>query len=78
MKRIVIKKVLICPFNDCRINNFMDKKDREMTVNCDSCEYVWIRETYIVLEEGYNFLDETSKEYKEYEMLHTIEVVNHD
>lgn len=71
MRKVTIQKDLICPFNDCRINNFMDEKDREMTVNCESCEYVWNRNSILVVKEGCVFLDENSKEYKEYEILHT-------
>jgi len=76
MRKVTIQKDLICPFNDCRINNFMDKKNREMTVNCESCEYVWNRKSTLI---GYVItLYEDSKEYKEYEMLHTPVCVNEE
>ena len=76
MRKVTIQKDLICPFNDCRINNFMDKKDREMTVNCESCEYVWNRKSTLI---GYAItLYEDSKEYKEYEMLRTPVCVNEE
>ncbi len=71
MRKILIKKELICPFNQCRIPIFDDEKYNVMTISCQNCEYVWDRKSTIVVEEGCVLLDENSKEYKEYEMLHT-------
>mgnify|MGYP003394014101 CR=1 FL=1 len=76
MRKITIKKELICPFSVCRIHIFDDEKYEVMSVNCQNCEYVWDRKSTLMVEEGCVSLDENSKEYKEYEMLHTPTVVD--
>jgi len=70
MRKIIIQKELICPFKICRVFSLSDGEDnKEMDVYCESCAYIWDRKSTLV---GYSVtLYEDSKEYKEYEMLHT-------
>lgn len=82
MKKMVIKKELICPFNKCRIPYGHDKEGnevyKEMGINCENCGYVWNRKSTVIVEEGCVLLDENSKEYKEYEILHKVTVVENE
>ena len=72
MRKIYVKKELICPFNVCRVFSLKDgEENKGMTKYCESCEYVWNRNSTLMVEEGCMFLDENSEEYKEYELLHT-------
>ncbi len=76
MKRIFVEKELICPFDKCIVPYSEDKDGnyiyKEISVRCETgCEYVWIRNIKAVVEKGCKHLDENSKEYKEYEFLHT-------
>lgn len=71
MRKIFIRKELICPFNYCRILIFMSEEDKSMDIRCESCEYVWNRNSILMIGEEFLFLDENSKEYKEYKLLHT-------
>ena len=70
MRKVIIEQELICPFNGCRISIINDEKDIGMTRGCRNCEYVWIRKSNVVSE--VESLNEYSKEYKEYELLHTV------
>ncbi len=72
MKKLYLKKELICPFDRCRTSYCHDKDGnefyKEMGVGCEGCEYVWNRST-VIIERPY--IDENNIEYKEYVMLHT-------
>lgn len=77
MKKVILKKELICPFNKCRTAYCQDKDGnefyKEMGAGCESCEYVWNIST-IVIERP--FIEEDSKECKEYELLHTVKSID--
>ena len=73
MKKLIIQKELICPFNKCRFPYAEDKDGnlifKGMGINCTSCRYVWNRKTESL--NDIEILDEDSKEYKEYKYMFT-------
>lgn len=81
MKRIFVEKEVICPFDKCIVPYAADVKGneifKEISVRCETgCKYAWIRNVKAVVEKGCKQLDKDSKEYKEYEFLHTVEHIS--
>lgn len=75
MKKITIQKEILCPLKKCPISVGFDKEGNDiywdMSVRCEGCANAYTRASTLGNNGKVIDLDEDSKEYKEYVMLHT-------
>lgn len=74
MRKIIIQKEFICPFDKCIIPDGEDKLGNliynEMSIRCQNCEHIWDRKRKTIKIGCVDYLKNDSEEYKEYCILH--------
>lgn len=82
MKKIIIQKEIICPLNKCPMPVGCDREGNDiywdMSIRCENCNYACTKGSTLGNNGKVIDLDENSKEYKEYIMLHTPICISQD